>query len=97
MEPHEFPHAGREAGARTVALLERAVRGPLSSAWQRHRNKIDNRNADLTLWGTGRQAGPLPCSAWRVYVPGDIRAREGGPRCLSTSESTSTASVPRWR
>jgi hypothetical protein len=20
--------------------------------------------SDLTLWGTGRQAGPLPCSAW---------------------------------
>ena len=53
--------------------------------------------AYLTLWGTGLQAGPPFLLSLVSYVAGDMRAREGGPRCLSTSESTSTASVPGWR
>jgi hypothetical protein len=48
-EPQESAPRRRDAGARTLALLERAVRRPLSSTLQRGRDKIANRGADLRI------------------------------------------------
>src|SRR6266496_3982988 len=57
---------------------------------------IASQSADLTLWGPGVPGRtPFPAQPGEFRFPGDIRAREGGPRCLSTSESMSIASVPR--
>src|SRR6266702_8324502 len=60
--------------------LSPRVRG--SSPWRRT-------HFDLTLWGTGRPAGPpslLSPVGLRSGVTFELR--EGGPRCLFTSEST---------
>jgi hypothetical protein len=46
--------------------------------------------------GTGRQAGPLSCSARGFRFRVTFELGEGCP-AMSTSESPSTASVPRWR
>ncbi len=48
-EPQESVSRRREAAARTLALLERAVRRPLSSTLQRGLDQIANCSADLRI------------------------------------------------
>jgi hypothetical protein len=53
---------------------------------------------DLTLWGTGREAGPPSLlSPVRLNSRVIFELGKEAQLCLSTSGSTCTASVPRWR
>ena len=86
-----------------VAGMEPAIKElvPTAYALAGHPMPVPLQNAasnpDLTLWGTGREAGtPFPAQPGRAMLRvKDELGKEAGR--LSTSGSTFTASAPRWR